>query len=84
VSDAPTVTIPLADYERLLELVELDDMLVTCEVCGAWLDRDDKGTASVQDFNGCWKAASGGQVDECRAYRAHVLEAARLGATGSR
>jgi hypothetical protein len=29
----PMVTIPLADYDRLLELVEFDDMLVICEVC---------------------------------------------------
>lgn len=71
----PTVTIPLADYERLLQLVEFDDMLVICEVCGAWLDRDDPACASVEDFNGCWKVASRqGDGSLCRSYRATVRE----------
>lgn len=74
-SGAPTVTIPLADYDRLLQLVELDDTLVTCHVCGAWLDRDDPATATVEDFNGCWKVASGQGDDKlCRSYRATVRE----------
>jgi hypothetical protein len=69
------VTIPLADYDRLLQLVELDDMLITCEVCGAWIDRDDPACATVEDFEGCWKVA-GNRGDEklCRSYRATVRE----------
>lgn len=68
----PTVTIPLADYERLLTLVELDDMLITCEVCGAWIDREDPACASTDDFQGCWKVASARPRDAhlCRSYRA--------------
>lgn len=72
------VTIPLADYERLLAAADGDDMIVTCDTCGAWLDRDDPCVATTDDFTGCWKAATGGQHDNgCRAYRMHTLEAAR-------
>lgn len=69
---APIVTIPLADYERLLELVGLDDMLITCEVCGAWIDREDPACASTEDFHGCWKVATARPQDAhlCRSYRA--------------
>lgn len=69
-SDA--ITIPLADYKRLLRAAECDDMIIFCEVCGAWLDRDDPATATVQDFSGCWKAATrDSKYDEqCRHYRA--------------
>lgn len=70
------VTIPLADYERLLRAAEGDDMLVICETCGAWLDRDDPATCTADDFTGCWKAAAGRSQDEhlCRSYRATVRE----------
>lgn len=72
----PTVTIPLADYDRLLELIGHDDMIVICQVCGAWLDRDDPACASVEDFHGCWKIASDCPKDQalCRSYRATVRE----------
>lgn len=78
--DEPTVTIPLADYELLIGLVELDDMFVICEVCGAWLHRDDPATCSVDDFNGCWKVATRREKDQhlCRSYRATVREFPRL------
>jgi hypothetical protein len=71
----PTVTIPLSDYKALLELVELDDMMITCEVCGAWLHRDDPACATTDCFNGCWKVA-GRPKDAhlCRSYRATVME----------
>jgi hypothetical protein len=77
-----TATIPLSDYERLLQLVELDDMLVICQVCGAWLDREDPACATAGDFSGCWKVASSRGDDKlCRSYRATVRErpAARNG-----
>jgi hypothetical protein len=72
----PTVTIPLADYKRLLELTDYDDMIVTCDVCGAWLDRDDPACATIDDFTGCWKVASDRPKDQalCRSYRATVCE----------
>jgi hypothetical protein len=75
-SDNVTVTIPLSDYRRLLELVELDDMMVICEVCGAWIDRDDPALATTSDFRGCWKVASDRNQDQdlCRSYRATVME----------
>ena len=73
---APTVTIPLADYNRLLECAEMDDMIVWCETCGAWIDRNDDACATSDDFNGCWKAATcDSKYDHlCRSYRATVRE----------
>ncbi len=67
-----TVTIPKADYERLLQCTEFDDMIVICETCGAWLDRDDPAYSTVEDFTGCWKAAlCDSKYDHlCRSYRA--------------
>ena len=67
-----TVTIPLADYKRLLEALEGDDMIVRCETCGAWLDRDEEACAITDDFTGCWKAAThSAKYDHlCKSYRA--------------
>lgn len=39
----------------------MDDMLVTCEVCGAWLTVDE--AATFDDFHGCWYEASGRSGD---------------------
>lgn len=64
------ITIPLADYKRLLEAAESDDMIVRCETCGAWLDLDDPATAFLDDYTGCWKTAiEGGDPATCRSYR---------------
>jgi hypothetical protein len=70
--DRGAIEVPIADYKRLLEATESDDMIVRCEVCGAWLDRDDPATATLDDFTGCWKAASHRAKDSdlCRSYRA--------------
>ena len=72
----PTVTIPLSDYERLLEAAEADEMIVSCETCGAWLCRDEEACCSADDFTGCWKAAThDAKFDHlCRSYRATVRE----------
>jgi len=72
----PTITIPLADYEQLIALAESDDMFVECEVCGAWLHREDPATCSADDFIGCWKVATGRPKEAalCRSYRATVRE----------
>ena len=61
-----------AEYERLLLAADTDEMIVRCEVCHAWLDRDDPACASAEDFTGCWKAATGRQQDShlCRSHRA--------------
>jgi len=67
------ITIPAAEYQRLVEAALAgDDMLIRCEKCGAWLDRDEPGTASVDDFSGCWWSATGRDSDKatCRSYRA--------------
>lgn len=64
-----TVTIPRSDYERLLKAAESDDMIVICETCGAWLDRDDPATATTDDYIGCWKVAAGEDSDRCKSYR---------------
>ena len=70
------VTIPLADYDQLIASSEADDMIVRCETCGAWLHRDEEACASVQDFTGCWKAAThDSKYDHlCKSYRATVRE----------
>lgn len=67
-----SITIPVADYKRLLMAAESDDMIVRCETCGAWLDRDEEAYANVEDFTGCWKAATrDSKYDHlCRSYRA--------------
>lgn len=66
-----TVTIPLADYKRLLEAAQADDMIAWCETCGAWIDRNDEACATTEDFTGCWKAATcDSKYDHlCRSYR---------------
>lgn len=72
----PTVTIPLSDYKRLLESAESDEMIVWCEVCGAWLDLNEPARATVDDFSGCWKVASDLPRDQaiCKSYRAIIME----------
>jgi hypothetical protein len=73
-SDA--ITLPLADYKRLLEAAESDDTLDWCEVCGAWLDIEDPARCTAEDFRGCWKVATRRKQDEhlCRSYRGLKLD----------
>ncbi len=52
------IAISEKDYARLLEAAGLDDMIVWCERCGAWLERDDHRVATTDDFTGCWFAAT--------------------------
>lgn len=61
-----------AEYERLIKAAESDDMLAWCEVCGAWLDRNDPACATTEDFEGCWKAATRDPQHDhlCRSHRA--------------
>lgn len=63
--------ITVADYRRLLEASEGDDMIVRCEGCGAWLAIDDPACAPVQDVTGCWAYVTGREKDGdlCRRYR---------------
>ena len=65
-----TVTIPLEDYKRLIDGAGADGMIVFCETCGAWLDREE--AATTEDYTGCWKAATcdSRYDDTCRSYRA--------------
>lgn len=68
----PMVSIPLSDYQRLIEAAECDDNLTWCETCGAWLDMDDPARASTDDYKGCWKIAADEEDNgnNCRSYRA--------------
>ncbi|KQI68652.1 hypothetical protein AN189_10180 [Loktanella sp. 3ANDIMAR09] len=71
-----TVTIPRADYLRLLIASEGDDMIHRCEVCGAWIDRDEPASAVLDDFIGCWRMATRLPKHEnlCVRYRADLAE----------
>lgn len=75
-TDMQCILVPVEDYRRLLESTESDGMIVSCETCGAWLDRDDPACASTDDYTGCWKVATRRDCDAhlCRSYR--VLELA--------
>ncbi len=72
-----SITIPVADYERLILASELDDMIVRCEVCGAWMDRDDPRTATLDDFTGSWRMATRLKKHDlaCVRYRVAHMEA---------
>ena len=61
----------MADYKRLLDAAGLDSCIVTCEICGAWLDTEDPWTAVVEDFTGCWAKATDNQrySEQCKSYR---------------
>jgi hypothetical protein len=63
-----------ADYARLIEAAEGDDMIVHCKTCGAWFDRDDPACATTEDFTGCWAAATGGKHDTKNCRRDRVCE----------
>lgn len=54
------MTIELSDeeYARLLAAAESDDTIVRCEECGAWMSIDEEAYATVDEFRGCWKAAT--------------------------
>lgn len=83
------VVLSVEDYDRLLIAAEADDMLLWCETCGAWIDRDDEAAAHTEDFIGCWKAAAGREEDShlCRSHRASEARnrlAARRAARGHR
>lgn len=66
------ITIPMADYKRLLQAAESDSCIVICEICGAWLDTEDPETATVEDFTGCWSKATDSPrySEQCKSYRA--------------
>lgn len=76
-----SISVPKADYLRLFEsaLDGHDDMLVICETCGAWLDRNDPATATTDDYTGCWKMATGQEryTHLCRSDRGATLEVCR-------
>lgn len=71
-----TVTLPASDYQRLLEAAECDDMITTCEVCGAWMDKDDPAYLHSEDWNGCVYYATGLERDKdlCRRYRSDLCK----------
>lgn len=67
-----SVTLTDAEYERLLLASEADDTIVRCEVCGAWIGREEEACAVTEDFIGCWKAATRDPRHDhlCVSYRA--------------
>lgn len=67
-----TITLPIADYKRLLAAAELDDDIGWCERCKAWLDKNDEAWVDNGDYQGC---VSAGTQDRrfnhlCRRWRA--------------
>lgn len=67
------ISLPIEDYERLLEAAECDDMIRTCDICGAWIDMDDPAFIRGEDYQGCVYYCTGLERDKklCRRYRAH-------------
>lgn len=66
------VTLTEAEYKRLLEAAECDDMIGWCESCNAWIDKNDEAWIQTDDYRGCVYA---GSLDEryrqlCRRSRA--------------
>ena len=61
-----------AEYERLLIAAETDDTIIRCEVCKAWICIDDPAAANLDQFTGCWKAATHHPAHDhlCRSWRA--------------
>lgn len=53
-----TITLSHQEYDLLLNAAEGDDMIVRCQVCDAWLNRDEPACAALEDFTGCWKMAT--------------------------
>lgn len=53
------VTISIDEYKRLLLATECDDMIVICEGCGAWIDRDEPAFCTADEVAGCWKYLTG-------------------------
>jgi hypothetical protein len=66
-----TISLPLADYRRLIAAAGLDDTLLWCERCGAWIDHEDPAYLSTEDFRGCVWAATQRAQDKhlCRSHR---------------
>jgi len=82
------VTIPRADYERLLDAATADSSLFWCDQCGAWFDHAEDGFATTEGFDGCWYAATAREADAgtCRKdqRRRDLPEAARAQDQGER
>lgn len=62
-----SVTLSDKDYKRLLLASEGDDMIIRCDHCGAWSDRDDPKSATSDDVSGCWYYTTADQkyASEC-------------------
>lgn len=54
-----SVRLSMDEYRRLLMATECDDMIVRCDGCGAWIDRDEPAYCPVDDVSGCWEYATG-------------------------
>jgi hypothetical protein len=63
------ITITMDEYKRLLESTELDDMIVRCEKCGAWIDKDEPAYFGTdgEEVVGCCRYVTG--TGACVAHR---------------
>jgi len=62
-----TVKLTPAEYKRLLLAAELDDQIVICEGCGAWIDVEEPAYCPAEDVTGCMKLLTGS--GECVSHR---------------
>lgn len=62
--------VPKAMLERLLVSAGGDDNLRRCSDCGAWFYADETGVCSVDEFEGCWFAATRREQDANTCFRA--------------
>lgn len=74
------LAVPAADFLRLIEAAESDELFHWCEICKAWIEHDDAALASTEDFEGCWFRATDRPRDSdlCRQYRGLMRETAEL------
>lgn len=62
------VTISRAEYSRLVSSAMMDDAIVKCDGCGAWIDQNEAAFCAADDVTGCWKYLTGSGL--CVSHRA--------------
>lgn len=78
VDGEPVFVIRSRDYLRLLQAAGGDDMLMYCENCSAWIDREDPAAARIEDVSMCWAAATCREKDKPMCRRDRVSEVVRV------
>ena len=64
-----TITIPVSDYKKLIEMAEDSADFVRCEHCGAWMTMDEDAMSTVDGVWMCWAAALDDDSQPCVKYR---------------